>query len=66
MIKIGKVSAINDDKVSVFFSAFDDATAVELPVMRQYADIDYSKIHVDDVVVVGYTPDGTGIVLGHL
>lgn len=65
-IKIGKVSAINDNKINVLFSSFDNAVTEELPILIPYVDAEKSVIKIDDIVVVGYTKDGTGIVLGHL
>lgn len=65
-IKIGKISAINDNKINVLFSAFDNEVTEELPVLTPYVNAEKSVIKIDDIVVVGYTKDGTGIVLGHL
>ncbi len=65
-MRIGRVSAINKGKVSVLFKSFDDSVSEELPVLIPYVDADKSVIHVDDIVVVEYTKDGTGVVLGHL
>lgn len=66
MIKIGRVSAINDNKVNVLFSSFDNSVTEELPILKPYIAAEKSIIQIDDIVVVGYTKDGTGIVLGHL
>lgn len=66
MLKIGRVSAINENKVNVLFSSFDNSVTEELPILIPYADAEKAIIKIDDIVVVGYTKDGTGIVLGHL
>lgn len=66
MLKIGRVSAVNERKANVLFRSFDDAVTEELPVIIPYTTGEKAEIHVDDIVVVGYTKDGTGIVLGHL
>ncbi len=66
MLKLGKVSYVSGEKASVFFPNYDDAATVELLVLKQYLKSDSEKINVDDIVLVGYTTDGTGIILGHL
>lgn len=65
-MRIGRVSAINGDKVSVLFKSYDNSVSEELPILKPYVDADRAIIHVDDIVVVEYTKDGTGVVLGHL
>lgn len=65
-MRIGRVSAINDDKVSVLFKSLDNSVSEELPVLKPYVNADNAIIQIDDIVVVEYTTDGTGIVIGHL
>lgn len=65
-MRIGRVSAINGDKVSVLFKAFDNSVSEELPVLKPYVNADKAIIKIDDIVVVEYTTDGTGVVIGHL
>ncbi len=65
-IKIGKISAINGNKVNVLFAAYDNEVTEDLPVIIPYVNAEKAIIKIDDIVIVGYTKDGTGIVLGHL
>lgn len=65
-IKIGRVSAVSGNKINVLFPSFDNSVTEELPLLIPYIDAEKTVIQIDDIVVVCYTKDGTGIVLGHL
>ncbi len=64
MIKIGRISAVKDNKARVVFVSDDNKTTPFLPILQNYQNAVLTEPQIDDTVAVVYTDSGAAFIIG--